>query len=224
MHPIGRWPSDPGHRALLPFSKPAATRSLPLASTTRGRHSQTDNEHDPSPISESIRALTPAASTTATDGQPRPARARHRRRAQRVKSDVGDRPQPARSTPSSARRPDRLADVVVAAALEAAQSIELARAPAEHDERHRGVDAAGHAVGGAHAAHDPAPSRRAGPGRPGRRRGTSSPTAAARPARSRPRAARSRRRSGCRPGRCASARRPRRAGWWRRGRRRSWRH
>jgi hypothetical protein len=71
MHPIGGWPSDPGHRALPPFSKPAATLSLPLASTTRGRHSQTDNEHDPSPIIESIRALTPAASTTAADGRPR---------------------------------------------------------------------------------------------------------------------------------------------------------
>ena len=65
MHPIGGWPSDPGHRALLAFSKPAATLSLPLASTTPGRHSQTDNEHDPSPIIESIRALTPAARTTA---------------------------------------------------------------------------------------------------------------------------------------------------------------
>jgi len=84
MHPIGGWPSDPGHRALLAFSKPAATLSLLLASTTRGRHSQTDNEHDPSPIIESIRALTPAASTTAADGQPQRARARHRRRAQRV--------------------------------------------------------------------------------------------------------------------------------------------
>ena len=49
---------------------------------------------------------------------------------------------------------ERLADVVVAAALEAAQAVELARAPAEHDQRHRRVDAAGHAVGGAHAAHD----------------------------------------------------------------------
>jgi hypothetical protein len=72
------------------------------------RHSQTDNEHDPCPIIESIGALTPAASTTAADGQPR-GRARHRHRAQRVESDVGDRPQPARGTPSSARRPDRLA-------------------------------------------------------------------------------------------------------------------
>ena len=76
MHPIGEWPSDPGHRALLPFSKPAATLSLPLASATRGPHSQTDNEHDASPIIESIRALTRAPSTTAADGQPRRARAR----------------------------------------------------------------------------------------------------------------------------------------------------
>jgi hypothetical protein len=78
MHPIGGWPSDPGHRA-APFSKPAATLSLPLASTTRGRHFQTYNEHDPSPTIESIRALTPALSTKAADGQPRRARARHRR-------------------------------------------------------------------------------------------------------------------------------------------------
>ena len=110
MHPIGGWPSDPGHRALLPFSKPAATQSLPLASTTRGRHSQTDTNTTPPPSSTSIRAVTPAASTTAADGRPRRARARHRRRAQRVESDVDDRPQPARGTPSSARRPDRLAD------------------------------------------------------------------------------------------------------------------
>ena len=109
MHPIGGWPSDPGHRALLPFSKPAATQSLPLASTTRGRHSQTDTNTTPPPSSTSIRAVTPAASTTAADGRPRRARARHRRRAQRVESDVDDRPQSARGTPSSARRPDRLA-------------------------------------------------------------------------------------------------------------------
>jgi hypothetical protein len=38
-----------------PFSNPAATLSLPLASTTRRRHSQTDNEQGPSPIIESIR-------------------------------------------------------------------------------------------------------------------------------------------------------------------------
>jgi hypothetical protein len=109
MHPIGGWPSDPRHRALLPFSNPAATQSLSLTSTTPARHSQTDNEHDPSPSSTSNRALTPAASTTAADGRPRRAGARPRRRAQRVESDVRDRPQPARGTPSSARRPDRLA-------------------------------------------------------------------------------------------------------------------
>ena len=38
-----------------PFSNPAATLSLPLAGTTRRRHSQTDNEQGPSPIIESIR-------------------------------------------------------------------------------------------------------------------------------------------------------------------------
>ena len=35
--------------ARRPLSKPAATLSLPLASTTRERHSQTDNEHTPPP-------------------------------------------------------------------------------------------------------------------------------------------------------------------------------
>jgi hypothetical protein len=40
-----------------PLLEPAATLSLPLASTTRGRQAQTDNEHDPSPIIESTRAL-----------------------------------------------------------------------------------------------------------------------------------------------------------------------
>ena len=109
MHPIGGWPSDPGHRALLPFSKPAATQSLPLASTTRGRHSQTDNEHDPSPIIDVDPGAHASGEHNAADGRPRRARARHRRRAQRVESDVDDRPQPARGTPSSARRPDRLA-------------------------------------------------------------------------------------------------------------------
>jgi hypothetical protein len=66
--PDRRMAIRPRHRALLPFSKPAATLSLPLASTTRERHSQTDDEHDPSPMIEWIRALTPAASTTAADG------------------------------------------------------------------------------------------------------------------------------------------------------------
>jgi hypothetical protein len=59
----------------------------------------------PPPSSTSIRAVTPAASAT---GRRRPATtcsARHRSRAQRVDSDVGDRPQPTRGTPSSARRP-----------------------------------------------------------------------------------------------------------------------
>jgi hypothetical protein len=57
-------------------------RSRYHSPTTRGRHSQTDNEHDALP---------------------------HQRRAQRVESDIGDRRQPAPGTPSSARRPDRLA-------------------------------------------------------------------------------------------------------------------
>jgi hypothetical protein len=92
--------------------KPAATQSLPLASTTRGRHSQTDNKHDPSPSSSR-----PGRSRRRRpSGRRRPARracARHRRRAQRVESDVGDCPQPACGTPSSARRPDRLAVYMV---------------------------------------------------------------------------------------------------------------
>jgi hypothetical protein len=41
---------DPALRAAALTERPVATRSLPLASTTRRRHSQTDNEHDPSPI------------------------------------------------------------------------------------------------------------------------------------------------------------------------------
>jgi hypothetical protein len=71
----------------------------------------------PPPSSTSIRAVTPAASATAADGQPRRARARPRRRAQRVESDVGDRPQPTRGTPSSARRPHRLAHRLARALL-----------------------------------------------------------------------------------------------------------
>ena len=49
---------------------------------------------------------------------------------------------------------ERLADVVVATAVEPPQPIELARAAAHDHERHRRVDAAGHAVRRTYAAHD----------------------------------------------------------------------
>ena len=116
MHPIGRWPSDHGHRAPPPLE----TSSDPVATArqhdARAPFSDRQRTHL-SPTSESIRALTPAASTTAADRQPRRARARQRRRAQRVESDVGNRPQPARGTPSPARRPHRLADRLARALL-----------------------------------------------------------------------------------------------------------
>ena len=111
MHPLGGSPSDPGHRALLPFSKRAATLSLPLASTAPGRHSQTDNEHDPSPIIESIQALARPRQA------PRPPAASHDVLGLDIGAGrTGSNPtpaivlKPARGTPSSARRPDRLAD------------------------------------------------------------------------------------------------------------------
>jgi hypothetical protein len=82
-----------------PLLEPPATLSLPLASTTRGRQAQTDNEHDPSPIIESMRALArwraprpptgPATTCSGSISAPRAA-GRVRRR---------DHPQPARRTP-----------------------------------------------------------------------------------------------------------------------------
>jgi hypothetical protein len=99
MPPIDRSRSADGHltpgtERCAPFSTPAATLSLPLASTTRGRHSQTDNEHDPSPSSTSIRALAPRRPTTGHDVLGIDIGA--------VESDLGDRPHPARGMPSSA--------------------------------------------------------------------------------------------------------------------------
>jgi hypothetical protein len=82
-----------------PLLEPAATLSLPLASTTRGRQAQTDNEHDPSPIIESMRALArwraprpPTGPATTCSGSISAPRA-----AGRVRR--GDHPQPARRTP-----------------------------------------------------------------------------------------------------------------------------
>ena len=85
----------------------------------------------------------PAASTSSAPTRSRPGR----RRTSARRSSACD----ARAQLGVA---ERLADVVVAPALEARRPIELTRAPADHDQRHRGVDAAGDAVGGAHAAHE----------------------------------------------------------------------
>jgi hypothetical protein len=82
-----------------PLLEPAATLSLPLASTTRGRQAQTDNEHDPSPIIESTRALArwraprpPTGPATTCSGSISAPGAGGRVRR-------GDHPQPARRTP-----------------------------------------------------------------------------------------------------------------------------
>jgi hypothetical protein len=108
MHPIGGWPS--GRTACCSPSRNQQRRSRHRSPARRaGAILRPTTTTTPPPSSTSIRALTPAASTTAADGRPRRARARQRRRTQRVESDIGDRHQPARATPSSARRPDRLA-------------------------------------------------------------------------------------------------------------------
>ena len=76
-----------------------------------------------------------------------------------MKLAVRDRAQLVVLAYQSDHRPPRrshrlLADVVVAPAIEAAQPVELAAAPADHHERHGRIDAARHAVGGAYAADD----------------------------------------------------------------------
>jgi hypothetical protein len=114
----GTQPMRPGETIQAPHvtcRQSAASSGGELLSAAARQHdarapfSDRQRTRPPPPSSTSIRALTTAANTTAANGQPRRARARPRRRAQRVESDASDRPQPARGTPSSARRPDRLA-------------------------------------------------------------------------------------------------------------------
>ena len=109
------WRFDATPRRLRTHLKPARCRGATLASRHEEHRSAIPSTPPlatrPHPIILSIGALTPAASTTAADGQPRRVRARYRRRAQRVESDVTAvvLGQHAAAPSTIARRPDRLA-------------------------------------------------------------------------------------------------------------------